>query len=327
MDKLAEQLENYVSSMLHVHLQLRPWPGRRTVPGFLRQQYDYYEGRLQDVPLLFLLSAAEQTARSAGKHAQAIRVYWPHAVVFVFARIEPDTRQRLIRAGIPFVVPSTQLYLPMLGLSLRERFQPRPPERGQLSPSAQALLLHTLLGRDQAANTPTKIASHLGYTAMAMGRALNQLKTAGLVRTTKTGRERSFTLGSDPETVWKDAQPLLAAPVKRRLWLADSPVALEEAGLKAGLHALADYSSLAATAAPCRALTNDELRAHGEALNSSSATSRDDAELEIEVWTYSARNLSDSGTVDRLSLFLSLREDEDERVLSALEDMMRGVEW
>lgn len=327
MGRPLDQLESYVSDMLHVHLRLRPWPGRRGVPGFLRHQYDYYEGCLQDVPILFLLSVTEQTARSAGKHAQAIRAYWPHAVVFVFARIEPDTRQRLIRAGIPFVVPNTQLYLPMLGLSLRERFPPRPPERVKLSPSAQALLLHALLRRDQAANTPTKIAGRLGYTAMAMVRALNQLEAAGLVRTTKTGRERSFTLGSDPAKVWEAAQPFLAAPVKRRLWLADGPVALREAGLKAGLNALAEYSSLAATGAPSRALTNEELKAHGEFLYSSSVTSREDAELEIEVWTYSPKPLSDSGTVDRLSLFLNLREDEDERVQSALEDMMRGVEW
>jgi len=162
---------------------------------------------------------------------------------------------------------------------------------------------------------------------MAMVRALNRLEAAGLVRTTKTGRERSFVLGSDPTEVWKDAQPLLAAPVKRRLWLADSPVALREAGRKAGLDALAEYSSFAATGAPSRALTNKELRAYGESLDSSSVTSREDAELEIEVWTYSPRTLSDSGTVDRLSLILSMREDEDERVQSALEDTMRGVEW
>jgi hypothetical protein len=323
----VDQLESYVGDMLHVGLRLRPWPGRRGVPGFLSHQYDYYEGCLQDVPMLFLFSVAEQTARSAGKHAQAIGAYWPHAVVFVFARIQPDTRQRLIRAGIPFVVPGTQLYLPMLGLSLRERFQPRPPGRDQLSPSAEALLLHALLGREREANTPTKIAGHLGYTAMAMVRAFNQLESAGLVRTSRIGRERSFTLASDPAGVWEKAQPFLATPVKRRLWLAGSPVALKEAGLKSGLSALAEYSAIAATGVPSRALTTGELKAHGEYLDSSQATVRGDAELEIEVWTYSPKSLSDSGTVDRLSLYLDLREDEDERVQSALEEMMRGVQW
>jgi hypothetical protein len=32
-------------------------------------------------------------------------------------------------------------------------------------------------------------------------------------------------------------------------------------------------------------------------------------------------------TVDRLSLYLSLREDMDERVRSALDEMMLGVAW
>jgi hypothetical protein len=327
MGTQVEQLKRYVADTLQVGLQLSPWSDRRRLPGFLSHQYECYEGRLNDVPLLFLLSSTEQTARSAGKHAQAIGSYWPHAVVFVFTRIEPDTRQRLIRAGIPFVVPGTQLYLPMLGLSLRERFHPRQLERARLSPSAQVVLLHALLKRDLAADTPSKVAAVSGYSAMAMVRAFNQLEATGLFRTNRIGRERAFTLGADPAKVWGDAQPVLADPVKRRLWLADCPRALKEAGLESGLGALATYSSLAATGTPSRAMTPEELKTHGGSVEACSLVSREEAELEIEVWSYSPKTLSDSTTVDRLSLYLSLREDEDERVQSALGDMMRSIQW
>jgi hypothetical protein len=48
---------------------------------------------------------------------------------------------------------------------------------------------------------------------------------------------------------------------------------------------------------------------------------------ELEVWSYSPKLLADKGVFDRFSLFLSTKEDNDERVQSALESMMAKVEW
>jgi len=48
---------------------------------------------------------------------------------------------------------------------------------------------------------------------------------------------------------------------------------------------------------------------------------------ELEVWSYSPTLFGEKRVVDRFSLFLSMREDEDERVQSALECMMEEVEW
>lgn len=53
----------------------------------------------------------------------------------------------------------------------------------------------------------------------------------------------------------------------------------------------------------------------------------DEADLEVEVWTYKPSLLSEGPAVDQLSLYLSLRDDTDERVQSALDEMMRGVTW
>jgi hypothetical protein len=53
----------------------------------------------------------------------------------------------------------------------------------------------------------------------------------------------------------------------------------------------------------------------------------DEAGFEVEVWSYEPDLLSDGPAVDRFSLYLSLRDDTDERVQSALAEMMRGVTW
>jgi hypothetical protein len=49
--------------------------------------------------------------------------------------------------------------------------------------------------------------------------------------------------------------------------------------------------------------------------------------LEIELWKYAPAQFADKERVDRLSLYLSLRNSTDERIQSALEALMRGMGW
>jgi len=47
----------------------------------------------------------------------------------------------------------------------------------------------------------------------------------------------------------------------------------------------------------------------------------------VETWTYAPDTLSTGPTVDVLSLYLSLRDNQDERVEAALEEAMEALKW
>jgi len=49
--------------------------------------------------------------------------------------------------------------------------------------------------------------------------------------------------------------------------------------------------------------------------------------VEIELWDYDPRLFSNSSNVDILSLYASLKDETDERVEQALEDVLRGELW
>ena len=53
----------------------------------------------------------------------------------------------------------------------------------------------------------------------------------------------------------------------------------------------------------------------------------EEAHAQMECWHYDPRLLSDGPTVDRLSLFLSLREAADERVAQALHALLESLPW
>ena len=48
-------------------------------------------------------------------------------------------------------------------------------------------------------------------------------------------------------------------------------------------------------------------------------------QVAVEMWRYNPRKLSTRNIVDELSLALALREDADERVEEAIEEMLNGT--
>ena len=326
MPHSINSLETYLHETLHAPVHLERWGQAATLPAYLTGQYDFFDGTVGSVHILFLRSAEEPVPSAAKKHERALQQNWNGPVAFVFERITPRTRQRMVSEGLSFVVPGNQVYLPALGVNLRERYQTRVQTTDRLRPSAQVLFLHVLANRSPASRTPSGLARRLGYTAMAMGQALSQLEDAKLVNVHKEGRERRFELAGEPADLWHQAQPLLRSPVRRRRYLSGVAPSGRK-GLAAGLSALATYSALAGPAVPVVALDRVKARSLLDARGVQELPTADEAELEVEVWSYEPGLLSEGAAVDRLSLYLSLRDDTDERVQSALDELMRGVTW
>lgn len=326
MQHSIKSLETYLRETLHAPVQLERWRQAAALPAYLTGQYDFFDGTVGDVHILFLHSAEEPIPSAAKKHERALQQDWTGPVAFVFERITPRTRQRMVSEGLSFVVPGNQVYLPALGVNLRERYKTRVRTTDRLRPSAQVLFLHVLANRSPASGTPSGLAKRLGYTAMAMGQALNQLEDAKLVNVHKEGRERLFELAGAPADLWHQAQPLLASPHSRRRYLVGVATSARK-GLDAGLSALATYSALAEPTVPVVAFDRITTKGLLDARGVQELPTVDEAELEVEVWSYEPGLLSAGPAVDRLSLYLSLRDDTDERVRSAVDEMMRGVTW
>lgn len=326
MKHSVKNLEAYLHETLHTPVRFERWRGEAALPAYLTGQYDFFDGTVGSVHILFLRSVEEPVPSAAKKHERTLQQNWIGPVAFVFERITPRTRQRMVSEGLSFVVPGNQVYLPALGVNLRERYQTRMQTTDRLRPSAQVLFLHALTGRSPASGTPSGLARRLGYTAMAMGQALNQLEDAKLVNVHKEGRERLFELAGEPADLWQRAQPLLASPISRRRYLVGVAPS-ERIGLAAGLSALTTYSALAEPTVPVVALDRVTTKSLLDARGVQELPTADEADLEVEVWSYKPGTLSEEPAVDRLSLYLSLRDDTDERVHSALDEMMRGVTW
>ena len=327
MDQLAISFKRYLKETLDIDTRPKQWQGAGNLPIFLRNTYVFFGVRILGVSCLVMATKGktEQTPATIQKHILQVRKKWQDEVIYLQQKVTAYNRKRLIQYKIPFVVPLNQMYLPFLGIDLREHFRNIREPEASFSPSTQVVVLYYLSQHGQLRLTPKTLANELGYSIMTMTRALDELDGVGLGTIAMEGRERVLRFNQDKRLVWETALERLRNPVKKRIWV--KTFSNKSFGVKAGLSALASYSNLAEPVNPVLALerkywkkvkTNDDVMVLDIAEPDAS---------ELEIWSYSPNLFANKGVVDRFSLFLSTKEDNDERVQSALESMMEQVEW
>jgi hypothetical protein len=270
-------------------------------------------------------SHGEPAAAVVRKHMTQVQAKWPADVIYVRGRSTPYNRKRLVQQQVPFVVPNNQMYLPMLGVDFREYFRRLLTAPASFSPATQALVIHWLLGGTDEPLTPAQVAPRLGYSAMTMTRAFDELGATELVAVAQHGKERRLGFLGTKRDIWAKAQPWLRSPVTKRVCI-PRPRRIPE-GAHAGLMALAHYTMLAPPAHPVIALSGRDWKSLPPWHNQTPIPSQDPDALEVEVWRYRPGLFADQGVVDPLSLYLSLKDSQDERVQGALEGMIGGLAW
>jgi len=327
MNQIVTSFKRYLKETLDIEARPKQWAETDNLPIFLGNMYVFFEVNILAVPCLIMAAKdkVEQTPAAIRKHILQVHKKWQGEAIYVNEKVTAYNRKRLIQHKIPFIVPLNQMYLPFLGIDLREHFRDIREAEESFSPSTQVVVLYYLSQDRQLRLTPKTLANELGYSIMTMTRALDELDGAGLGTIAMEGRERVLCFNRDKKQVWKTALQRVQSPVKKRLWVKEFSTRLF--GVKAGLSALAHYSNLAEPVNRVLALERKQWK---NVKTSDNVMILDIAEpnaSELEVWSYSPELFAKKGVVDRFSLFLSMRENNDERIQSALEGMMEQVEW
>jgi DNA-binding MarR family transcriptional regulator len=322
-----KDVSSYLDEVLGTRASFAPYKEAKKFPHVLQGNYVFHEAEIEGRRFLALVPSKEDpTPASLQKQLGWIEEKTGLRGVVVLPTLTAHERRRLIDRRIPFVVPGFQVYLPELGILLREQSH-RPKRKVQhLSPAGQVLVLAACLGRISMSSTrmATALASRLGYTKMTFSRALDELRERQLVRD-EGGRRAGLTqFRHFGRQLWEAAHPFLRSPIKRRVYLDDLPGG---PALRSGEWALADRTALAAPARTTWAVGPAEwkelqARPHFRMLPEAD---RKSAGHEVEVWTYSPTRLSEGPSVDPLSLALSLADATDDRVQIAIDELVNRV--
>ena len=326
---LQNKAATYLREILGIEVVFSPFSDLRQLPLHITEAYEIGHCTLSGEEFLALLAReAGPTPAVMAKHSDWLHQKTGLRSLFVLETVGAYERKRLIESKIPFLAPGQQLYLPDLGLDLREQF--RTPSRAsfKISPAGQVVVLACLLRRmdPQSEFTGAGLAEQFGYSKMTMTRALDELRQLELV---ECQGERRFAKHHFLVTgceLWEKVRPVLRSPVKKRIYVDEW---FPGCDFKAGESALEELTMLVVPPHAIWAITSEEWKniQKEPGLHLIPNVSKDMAHAEFEIWHYDPRLLAEKPLVDRLSLALSLSDIKDERVEISIDNLLGGVPW
>jgi len=322
-----KDLRKYLTQLFDVQFTLKAMPTSIMdgLPLYVASAYQPYTLKLfSKVLFLAELKTETFTANHLARDIQLLQEKQGKACAIVLKNITPWQRRSLIKKGIPFIVPGRQMFLPMLLLDLREYFPRKSEDRGEsLSWSAQLILLRQILSKDLHGLSCSKIALLLNYSIMTIINVRKELSGFDLCTEESKGAAKTLRFDISSEELWNKAQPFLRTPVWKRHWV----VGTLENSKQASIDALAHRTSIQKDSKPVFAIYRRHFKKLTENNQLPIVKTEAQGDIQIEEWQYDPRLLDDSILVDPLSLYLSLKNVNDERVKIAVEEMMEEIQW
>ena len=115
--------------------------------------------------------------------------------------------------------------------------------------------------------------------------------------------------------LWDMALPYLSNPVEKVLYTNN----MLSNGMLSGIEAMSEYTMLNPQQYPTLAISKQEAK--------SLMLNKQVGDYEVQIWRYNPRLLTPKNVVDKLSLYLSMKDTDDERIQIELENLINSIQW
>ncbi|WP_319231075.1 hypothetical protein [Draconibacterium orientale] len=302
------------------------------LPMYLGQMYQIYTTRLFDTELVLAHPVNPDTISIAQTEKQLgnLKTILNKKVVLILDHMVAYNRIRLIKKKVNFIIPGKQLFLPELLVDLKEEKRTNLPvmEKQNLTPSAQVIVLYYILGSGKHWDIEKKpfkdIAAKMNYSPMAISKAVDNLRALNLI-TIAGEKEKYIQFQYDKVELWEKIEEnnIWNYPIFKRIYIDELP-----SGIKVwdcNTTALAEYSDMNRSRQDYVAIGRTAYNKlnRGNLLKNANPT---EGNYCLEIWKYDPGILTDSAktnelVVDPLSLYLTLKNNPDERIEMALEQI------
>lgn len=285
----------------------------------------FYDGTFKGTDMLFVKPKGKNpTPRKCELVTERMFQLFQLPVVFILSSGPTYERQRLMEKGVYFVMSDKYANLPML-VALERVTNKKIPDK--LTPVAQYLLLYHLQIDSIEGKSTKAIASIMPYSYESVSIGLSCLTDIGLCEKVAIDwRSKAIKFKSTGRKLWEYAWKYLINPVERRYFC--DGIKMSQRFPVCGINALSHYTMLNPDPEQWIVMSAKEYReinSEGKVINPNEF----DGETIIEIWKYPVVSRLESSPewVDRLSLALSLRADEDPRVEEEIEQMINNFKW
>lgn len=250
------------------------------------------------------------------KHQTKMMEAFRHPVIFALETVASYKIARLTRAKVNFIVPGKIIFIPSMLTVLREMQNTAKEMPEKMPPVAQMLVLYHLETREIDGLTASEIAELTGFAYPTINVALRWLVNNEII-TLVGSKLKHVQITMSRAELWNKSLPLMSSPIERILFTDTKP----EGSLMSGETAMGHYTMLAEPATPIVAVDKTTAKENAALMN------REYGGIKVEVWKYSPSLLSEDEWADRLSLYLSMKDSEDERIQMECDTLIEEMKW
>lgn len=250
------------------------------------------------------------------KHQAKMMEVFLHPVVFALESVASYNISRLTQARVNFIVPGKLIFIPSLLITLRELKNKAKVLPEKMPPVAQMLVLYHLEKESIDGLNTKEIAELTGLAYPTINVALRWLDTNNIINLVG-GKQKHVEIALGKMELWNQALPLMSSPVERILFTGTRL----SGTIVAGETAMGHYTMLAEPATPVIAIDKTAAKENAALMN------KEYGDIKVEVWKYSPALLSEDGYADGLSLYLCMKDSEDERIQIECDNLIEEMKW
>lgn len=317
ISRLIENTKTYINEYIGEKVVFSPINAslQNRLPIAISGEFNLYSGRILncDVVLALIEQADIIPPKQIQKKLLILEQKLGSLVILATQEIASYNALRLANLRINFIVPNKQMFLPSLLVNFRKEQQIGSDLTETISPTAQVLLLYHLQVESVQGLDARALASKLDVSYASANRAIRWLYDKELIKVSQ-GKSKLIELHHTPRELWEKALPFLENPVAKIVYTDDVIDTWQS-----GINALSEYTMINPEPRACYAITKAALKTLSTRVNEKFGNNI------VEIWKYSPHLLSSTNTVDKLSLYLSLRQTEDERVQIELDNLLNAL--
>ena len=293
IDDFIDVTSRYIAELLDLRADIRPVEKDvlHTFPANITAGYTFCTANLlgHDVVLLYSADSSAYTPGQMRKQKELVERKAQCPVIFVLRTVAAYNVRRLVRHRVNFIIPQKQMFIPDLLIDLKpHKNNIGGGEETQIPAIAQCIILYHLEVKSLEGKGTYDIADLFNVSYANVNRAVRWLKDKEVIALSG-GKTKSMIFQFKKRELWDRMLPFLANPIERIVYT--------------------------------YAIAKEEVR------RLQIRTDKEYGETRIEIWRYNPCFFSKNGIVDKLSLFLAMKDMDDERIQIELETMINNMIW
>lgn len=286
---------------------------QKKIPMIIKNSYTCLSSYLFGIPVVFCYPKNETnlTPATIQRHMELLSININMHCIVILNNIPSYNIQRLVIQRVNFVIIDKQMFIPSLLLDMRKLPIKDQDIKEEIPSLAQCLILYNITIENIWLNV-SEIMEKFSVSYSTVNRTIRWLQSKDMIISSR-GTDKKLQFIKQGRDLWEASIRYLTSPIEKVVYTDEIP---SDATL-CGISALSSYSNALFTSNEVHyAITKDQLK-------SINVNIENVGKYKVEIWQYDPKLLSKTNIVDRLSLYLALKNCNDELIQTDIEYLIK----